>query len=291
MATPRARGGISLTRLPPITRSPLVCCSSPQMMRRNVVLPQPDGPSSTMNSPSGTVSEMPLTAGTSPNFLTISLANTADIEPPRIQCDVCRARPAGGTVARFCPFGRFPLMSAGPGRAAHEGAARTASSGLAGPLLHDGLALTRGLLDRVFGAHLARGCPGHHVVEDERVVDLVHRGRGRSRITRDGGPFVRVLQDGQLVLRRRGLVVRQNRHRLRHEILEAWVVVTLARLEGFRPVIAIVLQELDRGFLILGEFPDAVEFGSRAHDLFRRTLRRLDDEGIVGLRLIGLLVG
>src|SRR5689334_9762553 len=53
------------------------------MMRRKVVLPQPDGPSSTMNSPSGTVSEMPLTAGTSPNFLMISLANTADIEPPR----------------------------------------------------------------------------------------------------------------------------------------------------------------------------------------------------------------
>ena len=38
-----------------------------------------------MNSPSGTVSEMPLTAGTSPNFLTMSLVNTAAIEPPRIQ--------------------------------------------------------------------------------------------------------------------------------------------------------------------------------------------------------------
>ena len=77
--------GMSLTTLPPIKRSPLVCCSSPQIMRKNVVLPQPDGPSSTMNSPSGTVSEMPLTAGTSPNFLTISLVNTAAIEPPRIQ--------------------------------------------------------------------------------------------------------------------------------------------------------------------------------------------------------------
>ena len=44
MATPRARGGMSLTMSPPIKRSPLVCFSSPQMMRRNVVLPQPDGP-------------------------------------------------------------------------------------------------------------------------------------------------------------------------------------------------------------------------------------------------------
>src|SRR5579862_9666284 len=89
MATPRARGGISLTTSPPIKRSPLVCFSSPQMMRRNVVLPQPDGPSSTMNSPFGTVRLMPFTAGTSPNFLMIFLVNTAAIEPPRIQRDAC----------------------------------------------------------------------------------------------------------------------------------------------------------------------------------------------------------
>src|SRR6185437_3159492 len=85
MATPRARGGSSLTISPPIKRSPLVCCSSPQMMRRYVVLPQPDGPSSTMNSPFGTSKLMPLTAGTSPNFLTMFLVDTAAIEPPRIQ--------------------------------------------------------------------------------------------------------------------------------------------------------------------------------------------------------------
>src|SRR6185437_14641060 len=75
--------GMSLTMSPPIRRSPLVCCSSPQMMRRNVVLPQPEGPSKTMNSPSGTSKVMPLTAGNAPNLLTMFLVDTAAIEPPR----------------------------------------------------------------------------------------------------------------------------------------------------------------------------------------------------------------
>lgn len=53
------------------------------MIRKSVVLPQPDGPSSTMNSPSGTVRLIPLTAGTSPpNDLTMFLASTAAIAHP-----------------------------------------------------------------------------------------------------------------------------------------------------------------------------------------------------------------
>src|ERR1051326_2085716 len=93
------------------------------MMRRHVVLPQPDGSASTMNSPSGTVSEMPLTAGTSPNFLTISLANTADIEPPRIQCVVCRAAQRAARSLLFAPSadsahvgGAGPRIKARPGQ-------------------------------------------------------------------------------------------------------------------------------------------------------------------------------
>ena len=39
------------------------------MMRRNVVLPQPDGPSNTMNSPSGTVRLMPFDGGDLAKFL------------------------------------------------------------------------------------------------------------------------------------------------------------------------------------------------------------------------------
>src|SRR5689334_469994 len=163
MATPRARGGMSLTIEPPIRMSPLVCFSSPQMMRRYVVLPQPEGPSSTMNSPSGTDRLMPFTAGTSSNFLTTSRVRTADI-----------------------------VQVSGAWR-----------SGLAGPLLHDALAGLRGNLDRFLGRCLARRRPRHHVVDDERVVDLVHRRSGRSRIAGDGGPLVRVLQDRELVVRGR----------------------------------------------------------------------------------------
>src|SRR6185503_11410809 len=199
MATPRARGGISLTTSPPINKSPLVCCSSPQMMRRNVVLPQPEGPSNTMNSPSGTASEMPLTAGTSPNFLTISFVNTADIEPPRIQWSA-RAPPFPSRASPlFAPSIDFVRPdSSGPRANARPGCL---SSGLAGRLLHDAFALLRGPFDGVFGARLARRVLRHHVVDDEGIVDLVHRRRRRSRIARYGRPLVRVLQNFELVLR------------------------------------------------------------------------------------------
>src|SRR6185437_10313643 len=210
MATPRARGGVSLTTLPPIRRSPLVCCSSPQMMRRNVVLPQPEGPSSTMNSPSGMVSEIPLTAGTSPNFLTMSRVNTADIEPPSLQSKKLCPPFHGGMLFQVAPL-EPPSHNAGvcPGRA--RGAARFfMRSGLAGPFLEDGLALLRGPFDRVLGVQLARRGLCHHVVDDELVVDLVHRRRRRPGVAGNGGPLVRVLKDLQLVRRVRCRVVAEN---------------------------------------------------------------------------------
>src|SRR5690349_11183646 len=138
---------MSLTTLPPISRSPLVCCSRPQMMRRNVVLPQPEGPSSTMNSPSGTLSEMPSTAGTSANFLTMFLVYTAAIEPPGISVRAWR-------------------------------------SGFAVPLREDRLGLLMGPFDRVLGGHLTGRGLRHHVADDEVVVDLVHGRPGRTGISR-----------------------------------------------------------------------------------------------------------
>ena len=45
-----ASGGTSLTRTPSITTSPAVISSSPAIMRSSVDLPQPDGPTKTMNS-------------------------------------------------------------------------------------------------------------------------------------------------------------------------------------------------------------------------------------------------
>src|SRR5262245_3170480 len=48
----RSMGGKSLTISSPIQTSPLVACSRPAAMRTTVVLPEPDGPTTTMNSPS-----------------------------------------------------------------------------------------------------------------------------------------------------------------------------------------------------------------------------------------------
>jgi hypothetical protein len=48
----RSRDGTLLTTRSPIFTTPLVMSSSPATIRSAVVLPQPDGPTRTMNSPS-----------------------------------------------------------------------------------------------------------------------------------------------------------------------------------------------------------------------------------------------
>jgi hypothetical protein len=55
MAMSRSFGGTSLTTWPPIAISPPVMSSSPAIMRSVVLLPQPDGPTSTTNSLSADV--------------------------------------------------------------------------------------------------------------------------------------------------------------------------------------------------------------------------------------------
>ena len=52
MATSRSRGRMSLTTSPPISIVPSSMSSSPAMVRSSVLLPQPEGPTSTVNSPS-----------------------------------------------------------------------------------------------------------------------------------------------------------------------------------------------------------------------------------------------
>ena len=58
----RCLGVSSLASLPPMRSTPLVMSSSPATIRRAVVLPQPDGPTSTMNSPSAMLTLRSLTA-------------------------------------------------------------------------------------------------------------------------------------------------------------------------------------------------------------------------------------
>ena len=55
----------SLTTRPPITMLPVSLRSSPATMRKVVVLPQPEGPSSVTNSPCSMARSMPSTAFTS----------------------------------------------------------------------------------------------------------------------------------------------------------------------------------------------------------------------------------
>ena len=62
MAMSRSREGTRLTTRSPILSTPSEMSSSPATMRSAVVLPQPDGPTSTMNSPSSMSSSIWFTA-------------------------------------------------------------------------------------------------------------------------------------------------------------------------------------------------------------------------------------
>src|SRR5262245_17394508 len=61
---------MKFTSRPPITISPESASSRPATARRIVLLPHPDGPSRTRNSPSAMRSDTSLTASTLPNRLT-----------------------------------------------------------------------------------------------------------------------------------------------------------------------------------------------------------------------------
>src|SRR6202011_1570319 len=89
MPRSRERGGTRMPRpgddttLPPMAISPPVGCSRPATQRSVVVLPQPDGPSSTTISPAGTAKLTPSTAGRPiENCLRRSLTSSAAVMVP-----------------------------------------------------------------------------------------------------------------------------------------------------------------------------------------------------------------
>src|SRR5689334_21686605 len=85
---PRSRGGRPLASSPPSSTAPLLGSSSPATIRSTVDLPQPDGPSSTMNSPSLT-SRFTLSTATVPsgNTLVTSLSATVvTVTSPQHRC-------------------------------------------------------------------------------------------------------------------------------------------------------------------------------------------------------------
>ena len=65
----RSLGGTWLTTRPPIAISPPLMFSSPAIMRSSVDLPQPEGPTSTVNEPSAMSMSTPCSTSTSPKRL------------------------------------------------------------------------------------------------------------------------------------------------------------------------------------------------------------------------------
>ena len=79
----RSFGGTLLTTRSPMRISPPVMSSRPAIMRNRVDLPQPDGPTSTTNSPSSMEISTPWITGVEPNtFLTSRIPTDAIQSPP-----------------------------------------------------------------------------------------------------------------------------------------------------------------------------------------------------------------
>src|SRR5689334_8709233 len=94
----RSLGGTSLTRSPPIRISPSVTSSRPAIIRRVVLLPQPDGPTSTMNSLSSMSRSIPRTASVRSYFLTTLRKATLAIPELSLDLALCCARGQAGDV-------------------------------------------------------------------------------------------------------------------------------------------------------------------------------------------------
>src|SRR5258708_2673956 len=75
----RCLGGTSLTTRSPILTSPPEISSRPATMRSSVLLPQPEGPTRTQNSPSAIETSTPCTTSVEPNDLRTALRETAAI--------------------------------------------------------------------------------------------------------------------------------------------------------------------------------------------------------------------
>ena len=77
----RSRGATRLTTRSPMRISPSLTDSSPASIRSAVVLPDPDGPTSTRNSPSAAVSVSSRTASTASKRLVTESKETLAISP------------------------------------------------------------------------------------------------------------------------------------------------------------------------------------------------------------------
>src|SRR5262245_11470501 len=207
----RLRGGTLLTTRSPMRRTPSVMSSSPATMRSAVVFPQPEGPTSTISSPSSISRSIPATARVPSGY---TLATRSKVTPANLSSPVNRPgrrRPAPGNPFRG---GRSPGARAGNPRQARAAAPsggcraiRRAGSGEAhgGPgagLRRLDLPVLRRRGGREAGQQCLRG-RGHG--GDRTVERLLVRPRG----LREPADLPDVLERGgvDLLLARRRLVV------------------------------------------------------------------------------------
>src|SRR3954453_2976905 len=97
----RSRDGTWLTTRSPILSTPCVISSRPATMRNAVVLPQPDGPTRTMNSPSWISRSSPRTALVPSGYVfpTWSNVTAAKLPPPPALC-------SGKSLSQLCSLSK-----------------------------------------------------------------------------------------------------------------------------------------------------------------------------------------
>ena len=96
IAMPRSLGSWPVTSAPPMKMAPLPTSSSPATAESSVDFPQPDGPSSTVNSPGSTSRLMSASTRSEPNdLLTLRMDTPAVIVSPSPRRTRCRARSSG----------------------------------------------------------------------------------------------------------------------------------------------------------------------------------------------------
>src|SRR5512138_2093939 len=218
MAMPRARGGRSVTILPPMSTSPRVGSSSPAIMRRRVDFPEPDGPRKTRNSPSFVARSTSLTAPSS------AFLNT--------------------------------LVSLRVSTTATSGPSLAGGAGL--PLREDALQLLLRRPGRVLGREVAAGRLREHGRDDERVERLVDRRRRVPRVADVRRPLEDVAEHLVLVGRLRLRVLRDEVLQVRNRLRETREVLKLARQERLVEGVHVVDEELLRALPVLREAPDDV---------------------------------
>src|SRR5215831_15123521 len=232
MAIFLARGGRWVTTCPPMRISPAVGFSRPAIICMSVVLPHPEGPSSTKNSPSLVARSTPSTAGTSPKYFWILRTSTVAMLHPCVHCNLYAA-----------PRLHFAF-------------------GL--PFLEDAFHFLICLVHGVFWCQFAGGRLRKHRRDHPGTKNLVDGGVGIARIAHVCSPFQAVLEHLVFIGRMGFGIVRNKALQVRHSLREAGEIVILTGQESLLEIADIVHQELLGTVDIFGKLPDDID----VHDVF-----------------------